>query len=119
MQRAYLHVHTALVSLRRVEYIDSDGRIWIRGLPEGVPDGQAKVGVPIGPPPLASLGLPKAVEVRLHNQLVARDILTEVDARARLAEVQSAVMAAYRVDAHTILGIYQGQGLGDHQNGKS
>lgn len=99
------------VTLRVVEFVDEDGRSWARGLPDGVPDARAKVGVPIGPPSLEDLGLPKELEVRLHNQLYQRRIFTERDARQRMQDVHSALMAALRVDAHRILAIYQGQGV--------
>lgn len=98
------------MSLSTVQYTDAEGRQWLRGLPAGVPASQAEIGVPLGPPSLAELDLPKDVEIRLHNQLYARGILTEHDARTRLAEVTSALMAALRVDVHRILAVYQGAG---------
>lgn len=96
------------VTLRTVEYEDPEGRKWLRGLPDGTPDTQAAIGVPQGPPPLTSLGLPLAIEVRLHNQLYARGVLTERDARSKLPDIQSALSAALRVDVHEILKVYQG-----------
>lgn len=98
------------VTLRAIEYIDHDGRLWARGLPDDVPDSQAKVGVPLGPPPLTSLGLPKQIEIRLHNQLYNRHILTERDARTRFNEVRAALQAALGVDAAAILAVYSGTG---------
>lgn len=96
------------MTLRNVEYEDTDGRKFLRGLPEGVPDTQAVIGVPIGPPSLLDLGLPLDVEVRLHNQLYARGLFTEDDVRQRIGEVQSALMVAYRTDVQRILLIYHG-----------
>lgn len=99
-----------LVSLRTVEYVDPDGRSWLRGLPQGARDSDAARGVPIGPPSLASLGLPKDVEIRLHNQLYQRGIITANDARRRINEIPSAIAAAYRVDTQAVLAIFQGIG---------
>lgn len=79
-------------------------------MPDKRPDSEARVGVPLGPPPLTDLGLPLEVEVRLHNQLFDRGLIYERDARQRPSEVVSAVIAAYRVDASRVIGIYQGNG---------
>lgn len=79
-------------------------------MPQGVPAAKASVGVPIGPPSLDALGLPKEIEIRLHNQLYEREIFTEKDARQRMRDVHSALMAALGVDVHRILAVYQGQG---------
>lgn len=98
------------MTLRSVEYQDPDGRLWLRGLPEGVPSSQAEIGIPIGPPPLDGLELPKEIEVRLHNQLYARQIFTENDARSHLLDLQSALVAALRVDVNRLLAVYQGHG---------
>lgn len=98
------------MALRNIEFTDTDGRHWLKGLPPGVPDARAPAGVPIGPPSLEALGLPKEIEIRLHNQLYERGIFSERDARQRLQDIHSALMAALRVDAHRILAIYQGQG---------
>lgn len=101
----------ACVTLRTVEYEDPEGRKWLRGLPDGVPDTQAVIGVPIGPPPLAALGLPLQIEVRLHNQLYARGLYTEREARSKLPDLQSAISSALRVDANELLKVYQGAAL--------
>lgn len=98
------------VGLREVVYNDQQGRRWLRGIPEGLPDGQAVRGVPLGPPPLTDLGLPLEIEVALHNQLFDRHILTEKEARRRPNEVFAALQAALRVDLHKVLGIYAGNG---------
>lgn len=80
----------------------------MRKIPEGVPDSQASVGIPVGPPPLDGLGLPLEIEVRLHNQLFARGIFTERDARKRLDEIRSSLISALQSDVNRILAIYQG-----------
>ena len=98
------------MTLRPVEYSDSDGRRFLANLPFGVPDSQAQNGIPLGPPSLSSLGLPLDAEVRLHNELFERGILTEQDARRRINDVAAAIRAAFRTDVHRILAVYQGGG---------
>ena len=98
------------MGLRRVEFVDGQGRRWMRGLPDSVPDSHAVSGVPLGPPPLDDLDLPFDVKVRLHNELFARGLLTEIDVRKRPQEVISALGSALRVDASRIMAIYQGMG---------
>lgn len=82
-----------------------------------VPDDQghlARQGVPIGPPDLTSLGLPLEIEVRLHNALHDRGILTPQDARRRPAEVQSALQFALKVSTTNILNLYLEDSDGNH-----
>lgn len=92
--------------MKQARYTDDDGRIWVTLLPEEAPDTMAEQGVPHGPPSMEPLGLPLEVEVRLHNELVHREILTEHDVRRRQPEVQAALMAALKVDALRIAALY-------------
>lgn len=101
------------MTLNTVTWEDKKGRQHLRAIPKGVPDSQAEIGIPIGPPPLDSLGLPEEIEVRLHNQLYARKIYTSADARARIGEINSALMAALRVDVNRILAVYEGAGANE------
>lgn len=105
-----------IVALVIVEYEDKEGRKFRRGLPQGAPRSQAAIGVPLGPPSLQDLGLPKEIEVALHNQLYARAIFTEADARSHLQDIHSALVSALRCDVNRILAVYHGQGA---QNGKA
>lgn len=82
----------------------------MRGIPEGTPASQAAHGVPLGPPSLSALGLPIEVEVRLHNELFNRRILTEKDAQQNVDQIRSALKAALSTDVVRIIGIYQGSG---------
>ena len=95
--------------LRQVTFVDARGRKWARLLPLPAPDSDAEWGIPIGPPPLTSLGLPGEVEVALHNQLFERGILTERDAKRGRLEIESALRAALRVDAGRVFDLYRGQ----------
>jgi hypothetical protein len=89
--------------MREVTYIDPDGRMWAHLLPDDLPDSDAEVGLPLGPPPLAALGLAIDVEVRLHNQLFHRRIFTEADARRRSGDVLLAITAAFKVDVKRVI----------------
>lgn len=99
--------------LRMVTWTDRDGRMWRRGLPEGAPDSQAQQGIPFGPPSLKTLGLPKATEIALHNQLFARALFTQEEARRNLQAVQTAIASALKLDVNTVLLVYEGA---EHDN---
>lgn len=91
---------------RRTSYTDAEGRRWAVDLPAGAPDGDAAMGLHVGPQPLHELGLPLATEVKLHNELFARGILTLSDAKQRRAELFAALQAAYAVDGERLIQLY-------------
>jgi hypothetical protein len=76
-------------------------------LPDGVPESDAALGIPLGPPSLAPLGLPLDVEVRIHNQLFARRLFTPRDVKTRRMEILGALQAALRVDIVAIAALYR------------
>jgi len=92
--------------MRQTTYKDDLGRKWAVLLPDGVPDEAAAQGIPIGPPPLDSLGLSLDVEVRLHNQLFERRLFTNRDALARRTDVLGAVQAAFKMSMQAVLLVY-------------
>ena len=92
--------------MRELEYEDSSGRKWLVKLPDDVPDSQAHIGVPLGPPSLASLGLPEEVEVRIHNGLYRRKILTSKDVRKRRMDVITTIQQALNIDVERIYVLY-------------
>lgn len=87
-------------------YVDEDGRHHAVQLPEGTPEKDASLGLPLGPPNLRSLGLPMDVEVRLHNQLFSRRLFMMKDVRARRMDVFGALMGAFKVDISAIVQLY-------------
>ncbi len=93
--------------MREVDYQDTEGRWWRVWLPDDAPDSEAPIGIPVGPPPLTSLNLPLALEVRLHNELFARGILTSEDARRSLNGIAQAWRAAVKVDTMEIANLYR------------
>ena len=92
--------------MRKVDYQDSKGRMTQRLVPDDAPDANARYGIVVGPPDLDSLGLPQEVEIRLHNELFNRGLLTLDDVRKRRPEIMAAVQAALKVDAESVMAAY-------------
>ncbi len=92
--------------MKEAKYTDAAGRQWAVLLPDGMPDGDATLGIPLGPPSMGPLGLPEEVEVRLHNQLFARRLFSAKDVRARRIEVFAALQAAFAIDMQRIVALY-------------
>ncbi len=92
--------------MRRAFYTDEDGRHWAVELPDGSPDSDAPMGLPLGPPSLTLLGLPKEVEIRLHNALFDRQLFTREDIRLKRQAVFGAVQAAFKVDTEKVVQAY-------------
>lgn len=93
--------------MKDVKYIDSGGRIWWVKIPDNLPDSEARLGIPIGPPSLEGLGLPEEIEISLHNQLAARRIFTSRDIKTRRADVLAAIQGALKLDTEKILTLYK------------
>lgn len=91
---------------RRASYTDESGRQWAVMLPDDKPDSDASMGIPVGPPSLEPLGLPEEIEVRLHNQLFDRGLLTQRDVKTRHSHVLGALMAALKVDIGRVCSLY-------------
>ena len=87
--------------MRESSYTDKDGRQWMVKVPEDSTV-DASAGIPVGPPSLLELGLPKDLEVELHNQLFSRKIWTSNDIKRRRPEVIDAIRHAYKMDSQKI-----------------
>ena len=94
--------------MKQVDYQDEDGRLYRVIVPDDCPEASYGEGIPVGPPNLASLGLPLAIEVRLHNQLHGRGIFSVADALRRPVELQAALQAALKLDVQAIQALYLG-----------
>lgn len=92
--------------MREVIYTDRDGRRWRRLLPDDEPDSRANIGIPAGPPPLDRLRLPLDIEIRLHNELHDRGILTRRDLTNRGEELRASIQAALRLDVQRLQEVY-------------
>ena len=95
--------------LRRVSYEDSEGRLKVSLLPAKALDIEAPNGIPVGPPNLEKLGLPRDIEIRLNNELFHRNIFTAQDATKHRSEVIAALMASLKVDAGKVVDAYIGK----------
>ncbi len=91
--------------LVQTSYQDGDGKYWAVWLPEGEED--VTKGIPIGPQDISNLGLPKDIEVALHNQLFHRGLFNWRIIRHNQRELIAAIQAAYKVDAAKINNLYQ------------
>jgi len=86
--------------------------MWAVLLPDGVPDSDASMGIPIGPPSLEALFGPERIgefeelEVRLHNQLFHRNLLTLKDAKLRRKEILAALMSTFKIGVGAIVQLY-------------
>lgn len=96
------------MKLKQVLFVSADGRRTQVQVPEDAPAANYHMGIVVGPPDLRVLGLPTALECRLHNELHDRGLLQARDIRRRPGEVFAALQAALRVDVAAIANIYEG-----------
>ena len=93
-------------ALITADYEDEDGRWWVVAVPEG--ETNLEMGIPIGPPDLSGMGLPHDTEVRLHNQLFNRGLITAKDIRGSNGsqKVFAAIQSAFRTDVAAVTSQY-------------
>jgi hypothetical protein len=99
--------------MKEVNYTDDAGRNWRVRVPDDCPVDRYNAGIPVGPPALDALGLPLDTEVRLHNELYRRGLLTYRDVLAKPNEVMAALQATYKTDLQRLQVLYR-----DEQGGK-
>jgi hypothetical protein len=87
--------------------IEIDSKKYKATVPDDAPKNLWNAGIIIGPPDLSGLELPPIIEVRLHNELFNRGLITELDVRKRASEVFAALQSALRVDSTRVLEAYQ------------
>ena len=102
--------------MKETTYTDLRGRRWLVKLPEDMPESDANMGIPIGPPSLAELNLPEEIEIALHNQLYSRKIFTAMDVRRKRQDVAAAIAGALKLGTERILELYLKSEFSD--NGK-
>lgn len=96
--------------MRTTDYTDPAGYTRRVLLPDDAPDSDAALGVPLGPPDLEPLGLPLALERRLHAELVTRGLFTYNDVLKQRGALFAAWQAALGVDASRLMSLYAGDG---------
>jgi hypothetical protein len=91
--------------MKEVDWESPDGHKYRVMCPEHDLDHPER-GIVIGPPDLSALGLPFEVELRLHNQLWARQLFTAQDFDRRRVEAIGALQAALSVDVERVFQEY-------------
>lgn len=95
--------------MEEVEWVDHWGRkfvVYVRI--QGDVIGDPSKGVIKGPQPLDMLGLDQETNVRLHNELYARGIITYKDAMHRPMAILQAIQQALRVNVQQVQNAYAG-----------
>ena len=87
--------------------IERDGKKYRAVVPDQADRETWQYGIPVGPPDLSELDLPVEIEVRLHNELFVRGLITLADVRRNMSSLQGALQAALRVDAQMIVQLYE------------
>lgn len=87
--------------------IEKLGRKYRVIVPDNADPSMWQYGIVVGPPDLASLGLPPSIEVRLHQELFVRGLITRADVRLRGSELVAALQTALKVDAQVLAGLYE------------
>lgn len=96
--------------MKQVTYTDSKGKKYEVKLPDNVPDSEASKGIVIGPPNL-QLDLPLELDVRLHNQLHSRGILTLSDALKSRQNLYNALLVTFSTDVDSIIAQFATAGV--------
>lgn len=93
--------------MRRVTYEDEKGRKYLAIVDDEIPDDQAYLGIPVGPPDVVDvLGLPEPFATRLHNILFDRELFSLADVQRQRGALQGALQAALRVDIQLLHNAY-------------
>lgn len=81
--------------------IEEGGKKYRVVVPDNAKVDTYKYGIRVGPPDFS--WLPPHIDVRLHNELYNRGLITVADVMSRPQEVQAALQAAVRVDVQTVI----------------
>jgi hypothetical protein len=92
--------------MKLVDYEDDMGRKFKVSLPDDVPETEAELGNPLGPPLLDSLNLPHDMMVQLHNFLFDMNIYTARQAQGRRQDITSAVQRICAIHTEAIIALY-------------
>lgn len=87
--------------------IEKGGKKYKAIVPDDAPQSTWQYGIIQGPPDISGLGLPPSIEVRLHNELFVRGLITKKDLQRSTQDVQGALMAALSVDMQRIVLAYE------------
>ena len=87
--------------------IEKMGKKYKAIAPDDSTEGTWQYGIIIGPPDLSGHGLPPSIEVRLHNELFVRGVITNRDLRTHPNDLHGALIASLKVDVQRIAQIYE------------
>lgn len=87
--------------------IERFGKKYRVQVPDDAPQETWQYGIVLGPPDLSSLGLPPSIELRLHNELHIRGLISKQDLVRRMPDVTAALCTALTVDAQRIAELYE------------
>lgn len=85
--------------------IEEGGKKYKAVVPDNADRDTYKYGVIVGPPDFS--WLPPHIDVRLHNELYNRGLITVADVMSRPQEVEAAIRSAVRVDVQTVIQSYR------------
>ena len=93
--------------MKKVEYVDELGRYYLMHLPDDVPDTEAGIGVPIGPPDVVDvLDLGEPYATKLHNELYRNKLWTLTDVRKDTKKLFGLLQRLLKIDVHMIINAY-------------
>lgn len=93
--------------MRKVEWKDERGRMFLSMLENHEDDSNASQGIMIGPPDVVDqLDLPEDVATRLHNQLFQRKLWTLKDINKQPQQLFAALQSALNLDVQKIMSLY-------------
>lgn len=93
----------------QVVEIEKLGKKYKALVPDNDPPELWQYGIIVGPPDLSSLDLPPSIEVRLHNELYVRGLITKNDIKLRLRDLGLAIQFALGLDVQTLAALYEPQ----------
>lgn len=93
--------------MKRVTYTDERGRKYLVRLDDNIPDEEAHLGIPLGPPNIVDeLGLPEPFATRLHNILFARQLWSIKEVNRQKNSLQGVLQSALNVDIQILHAAY-------------
>lgn len=94
--------------MRLVDYEDERGRKYRVRLPDGVPDEDAEMGIPIGPSEVVDkLGLPEPFATRLHNMFFDYQLWDIKEVRKKPKILFHLLQRALKVDVQLLMDAFR------------
>ena len=95
------------MNIKRVAFEDERGRKYLSEIPVDMDDGQAHLGVILGPPDVVDrLALPEPLATRLHNELFRRELWNYKEIQKQPNALLGALQAALLTDVQRLTTAY-------------